>query len=261
MQSGTTGAQAVDRAASLLVHVLAAGEPVAFPDLVSATGLPKSTVSRLLGSLERTGLVARIPTGEVVAGDAVMAFARRHSPDDALIERCRPALERLGAATGETINLAIAADGGVIQIDQVDSRYLMGVTNWVDRLVPYHASSSGKAMLAFGHPMPTGRLARLTERTRTSRTALDADLRRCVELGYAVADGELEPGLVAIAAPVLGPEGRAVAAISVSGPSTRLTPRLAAQVGALIVQECTALSASTSHGTPSRPTPRKAGAA
>ena len=259
MQSGTTGAQAVDRAASLLVHVLAAGEPVAFPDLVSATGLPKSTVSRLLGSLERNGLVARIPTGEVVAGDAVMAFARRHSPDDALIERCRPALERLGAATGETINLAIAADGGVIQIDQVDSRYLMGVTNWVDRLVPYHASSSGKAMLAFGHPMPTGRLARLTERTRTSRTA--PDLRRCVELGYAVADGELEPGLVAIAAPVLGPEGRAVAAISVSGPSTRLTPRLAAQVGALIVQECTALSASTSHGTPSRPTPRKAGAA
>jgi IclR family acetate operon transcriptional repressor len=277
MRSATTGAQAVDRAASLLVHVLGAGEAVAFPDLVASTGLPKSTVSRLLASLERNRLVARTPGGEVVPGDVVMAFARRHSPHDELVERARPVLERLGAATGETVNLAIPSEGGVVQIDQVDSRYLLGAVNWLDRQVPYHATASGKAMLAHGLPIPSGRLPRLTERTRTTRTTLEADLRRCVELGYAVADGELEPGLVAVAAAVLGPDGRAVGAVSVSGPSSRLTPRLAAQVGALLAQECAALSAppkpraphhgpSTSpagptHATPRRPTPRKAGAA
>lgn len=265
MRSATTGAQAVDRAASLLVHVLGAGEAVAFPDLVAATGLPKSTVSRLLASLERSRLVARTPSGEVVPGDVVLAFARRHSPHDDLVERARPALERLGAATGETVNLAVPAEGGVVQIDQVDSRYLLGAINWLDRQVPFHATASGKVLLAHGVPVPSGRLPRLTERTRTTRTALDADLRRCVELGYAVADGELEPGLIAIAAPVLGTDGRAVAAVSVSGPSSRLTPRLVAQVGAMLVHECTALSAHlatpTTHGTPRRPTPRKAGAA
>jgi len=273
MRSATTGAQAVDRAASLLVHVLGAGEAVTFPDLVAATGLPKSTVSRLLASLERNRLVARTPGGEVVPGDVAMAFARRHSPHDELVERCRPALERLGAATGETVNLAVPSEGGVVQIDQVDSRFLLGAVNWLDRQVPWHATASGKAMLAHGHAIPSGRLPRLTDRTRTTRTTLESDLRRSVELGFAVADGELEPGLVAVAAPILGADGRAVAAISVSGPSSRLTPRLAAQVGALLAQECAALSSHPkSHApqhhstaphqaTPRRPTPRKAGAA
>jgi DNA-binding IclR family transcriptional regulator len=274
MRSATTGAQAVDRAASLLVHVLGAGEAVAFPDLVTSTGLPKSTVSRLLASLERNRLVARTASGEVVPGDVALAFARRHSPHDELVERARPALERLGAATGETVNFAIPSEGGVVQIDQVDSRFLLGAVNWLDRQVPYHASASGKAMLAHGLPIPSGRLPRLTERTRTSRTALEADLRRCIELGYAVADGELEPGLVAVAAAVLGPDGRAVGAISVSGPTSRLTPRLASQVGHLVAQECAALSVhpkpraphqrpstTATQATPRRPTPRKAGAA
>ena len=168
MRTATTGAQAVDRAASLLVHVLRSHEPVTFPELVAATGLPKSTVSRLLGSLERNRLVARTQAGEVVPGDVVTAFARRLDPHDDIAERARPALERLSAATGETVNLAIGAEGGVIQIDQIDARYLIGAVNWLDREVPYHASASGKALLAHGHPLPSGRLTRLTERTRTT---------------------------------------------------------------------------------------------
>jgi DNA-binding IclR family transcriptional regulator len=257
----TTGAQAVDRAASLLVHVLGAGEPVTFPELVASSALPKSTVSRLLGSLERNRLVARTPSGEVVPGEVMAAFARRHSPQDALLERSRPALERLSAATGETINLAVPAEGGVVQIAQVDSRFVLGAANWLDLRVPFHASASGKALLAAGHPLPTGRLVRLTQRTRTTRTALEADLRRCRDLGYAVADGELEPGLVAIAGAVMGPDGRPVAALSVSGPSSRLNAPEIARVGLIVAAECRALSAPSSRTAPGRPNPRKEGAA
>ncbi len=261
MRTATTGAQAVDRAASLLVHVLRSHEPVTFPELVAATGLPKSTVSRLLGSLERNRLVARTQAGEVVPGDVVTAFARRLDPHDDIAQRARPALERLSAATGETVNLAIGAEGGVVQIDQIDARYLIGAVNWLDREVPYHASASGKALLAHGHPLPAGRLVRLTERTRTTRPALEADLRRCLERGYAVTESELEPGLVAVAAAVLGPDGRAVAAISVSGPTSRLTPREVARAGALLVSECAALSSPLPHHDPARPSNRKEGAA
>jgi IclR family acetate operon transcriptional repressor len=261
VRTASTGAQAVDRAASLLVHVLRSDEPVTFPELVSASGLPKSTVSRLLGSLERNRLVARTHSGEVVPGDVVTAYARRQDPHDDIAERARPALQRLGAATGETVNLAIGTDGGVVQIDQVDARFLLGAVNWLDRQVPFHASASGKALLAHGHTLPTGRLVKLTERTRTTRAALEADLRRCLERGYAVADGELEPGLVAVAAAILGPDGRALAAISVSGPTSRLTPRQVARAGALVVAECAALSSPLPHDAPSRPSTRKEGAA
>ena len=259
VQAGT-GAQAVDRAASLLVRVLTSNEPLTFPELVSVSGLPKSTVSRLLSSLERNRLIGRTPQGEIVAGDVVASFARRHDSQDYLISKVRPTLERLAAATGETVNLAVSTGAGVVQIDQVDSRYMLGAANWLNREVPFHASALGKALLAHGTPLPVGRLIKLTERTRTTRPALDADLRRCLETGYAVADGELEPGLVAIAAPLLDADGNAVAAISVSGPSSRLTPAQIDRVGRLIADECLRLSATLYPTSPSGRTSRKAGA-
>jgi DNA-binding IclR family transcriptional regulator len=256
-----TGAQAVDRAASLLVRVLSATEPLTFPELVSASGLPKSTVSRLLSSLERNRLIGRTPSGEIVAGDIVAAFARRHDGQDYLISKVRPTLERLAAATGETINLAVSAGSGVVQIDQVDSRYMLGAANWVNREVPFHASALGKVLLAHGTPLPVGRLVKLTERTRTTRPALDADLRRCLETGYAVADGELEPGLVAIAAPIVDADGIAVAAISVSGPSSRLTAHQIDRIGRTLADESVRLSATLYPTSPAGRTSRKAGAA
>ena len=95
-----------------------------------------------------------------------------------------------------------------------------------------------------------------------SRETLSS-LRRFLleERGYAVTESELEPGLVAVAAAVLGPDGRAVAAISVSGPTSRLTPREVARAGALLVSECAALSSPLPHHDPARPSNRKEGAA
>jgi DNA-binding IclR family transcriptional regulator len=243
------------------VRVLTAPEPLTFPDLVSLSGLPKSTVSRLLSSLERNRLIGRSQNGEIVAGDVVAAFARRHDSQDYLISKVRPALERLAAATGETVNLAVSTGAGVVQIDQVDSRYMLGAANWVGREVPFHATALGKVLLAHGTPLPVGRLVKLTERTRTTRPALDADLRRCLETGYAVADGELEPGLVAIAAPLLDADGHAVAAVSISGPAARLTPTQIDRIGRLVSDECTRLSATLYPTSPSGRTSRKAGAA
>jgi len=258
---GTTGAQAVDRAASLLVQVVSSDTPVSFPDLVSHSGLPKSTVSRLLSSLERNRLITRTDDGDVATGDVLNAFARTHSPEDDLIALARPHLERIGHLTGETINLAVPSTTGVVQIDQVDARFLLGAVNWLDRQVPYHASAVGKVFLAHGQPLPAGRLAKLTERTRTTRPELDADLHAALVAGYAVADGELEPGLLAVAAPILGHDGMPVAAISVSGPSSRLDARQAARIGALLVTEARSLSAQLSRPPQGRGSSRKVGAA
>jgi IclR family transcriptional regulator, acetate operon repressor len=220
-----TGTQAVDRAAQLLIEVARHRDPVSFTELIAASGLAKSTTSRLLTALERNGLVRRDLAGRFSPGEVFVSYAWRGGAEADLVSVAQPVLAELGEATGETVNLGVARDGGLVeQIAQVDSKYLIGGTNWVGLTVPLHCAALGKVLLAFGAAeLPKGRLEQRTDRTVTSRAALATDLAAVRERGYAVTIEELEPGLVAVAAPVLADDGIVVGALSVSGPASRLT--------------------------------------
>lgn len=254
------GTQAVDRAADLLVRVVDSPEPVAFSTLAERTGLPKSTVSRLMSALERHGLVDRDAGRGYRPGEVFVGYARSRSFDRDITEIARPFLVRLGEATGETVNLGIATAGMVKQIAQVDSRYLIGVTNWLNLPVPLHCSALGKVLLAFGAAeLPPGPLESRTDKTVTDREALARELVTVRRLGYATTDGELEPGLIAVAAPVrLG--DRVVAAVSVSAPSTRFAPTAAREALGICVAQSDALSRALS-GDSEPVSSQKAGAA
>jgi IclR family transcriptional regulator, acetate operon repressor len=242
-----TGTQAVDRAARLLRDVVQAGTPVTFAELIAASGLAKSTVSRLLVALERNGLVQRDRAGAFVPGDLFVRHAGRGGEAD-LLDAARPFLERLGERTGETVNLGVARSGFVEQVAQVDSTYMIGGTNWLGRPVPLHCSALGKVLLAGGAAeLPPGRLERCAPRTLTSRGALAADLAGVRRRGYAVAAEELEPGLVAVAAPVYRDGNAVVAALSVSGPTMRLTGTRLAEAAAECVAQAGALSSVLGH--------------
>jgi DNA-binding IclR family transcriptional regulator len=116
--------------------------------------------------------------------------------------------------------------------------------------------------LAFGTPLPPGRLPRLTECTITSRADLEVALDRVRAEGVAVVDSELEPGLVAIAAPIRSADDTVVAAVSVSGPGVRLTPVEIAGVARALLDTAAQISAALcpTHES-SSDTARKAGAA
>lgn len=243
-----TGTQAVDRAARLVTEVVHAPDAVTFTELAAATGLAKSTTSRLLLALERSGLVRRDDDGRFSPGEVFVRYAWRGDAQAGLIDVARPFLDRLGEATGETVNLGVARHGQVEQIAQVDSRYLIGGTNWLGRPVPLHCAALGKVLLAFGAAEPPpGRLEARTPRTITSRAALEEDLRAVRARGYAVTDGELEPGLVAVAAPVLRDGAVVVAALSVSAPASRLTPDQVPAIAARCVRAADGLSAALGH--------------
>ena len=168
------GTQAVERAAQLLIQVTRHRDPVTFAELTQASGLAKSTASRLLTALERSGLVRRDPGGGFRPGEVFVSYACRGGAEADLVSVAQPALDRLGAQTGETVNLGVPRAGGLVeQIAQVDSTYLIGGTNWVGMSVPLHCAALGKVLLAFGAAeLPRGRLEQRTARTLTSRAAL-----------------------------------------------------------------------------------------
>ena len=143
-----SGTQAVDRAAQLVSTVVQADAPLAFADLQESSGLAKSTTSRMLTALERGGLLERDDDGSYVAGSLFWLYAARHDPWQELIRLARPAMEEIGEQTSETVHLSVTRGEKVVQVAQVDSRYLLGTRDWTEIEVPAHCSALGKVFYA-----------------------------------------------------------------------------------------------------------------
>jgi IclR family transcriptional regulator, acetate operon repressor len=244
MSKTATPPQSIDRAATLLVHLLESEGPTTLTELTEAADLPKSTTSRLLSALERHGLVHQTgQRGTFEPGPAIMRFAHRGAVERSLTELSEPALQALSEDSGETVNLAVPGSDGVEHLAQVDAHHFLGTGQWVGRRVPYHCTANGKVFLAFGAAsLPDGRLARLTPHTILDRDQLDVELEQIRAEEFATAIDELEVGLSAMAAPVRGPTGDVIAAISLSGPSMRLTPTRIAGLRPVLTSEATRLS-------------------
>jgi DNA-binding IclR family transcriptional regulator len=247
----SSGTQVIDRGAQLLALVLEARAPRGLGELAADAGLPKSTASRLLGALERNGLVEQEGLrGAFRAGPVMARFAGRGISARRIVEAAEKPMAALADATGETINVAVAAPGGVEHLAQVESRHYLGTSHWVGRRVPYHCSANGKVLLAFAAAgAAEGPLEALTSRTITEPVLLASELATIRREGFATAVDELELGLSAVAAPVLDESGRAIAALSVSGPTLRLSPRRVAELRPIVIKQARALAEQLGHRT------------
>ena len=239
-----SGTAAIDRGAELLLRVLESPEPVALTEVAAAAGIPKSTASRLMSALERRGLVEQVgERGRLRPGPAIVRVAERGLLERNLVELARPALDALAQQTGETINLAVPGPAGVEHIAQVDSRHFLGAGQWVGRTVDYHCTANGKVFLAFDRaPLPESLPSR-TPATITDAARLRAELESVRAHSVATAVDELEPGLAAVAVPVHGAHGDVIAAISVTGPTLRMSPERIAEMRAPLIDEARQLAA------------------
>lgn len=225
-EPASSGTQALDRAVQLASMVVQGDEPLSFADLQETSGLAKSTTSRILAALERGGLLERDDTGGYVAGRLFWLYAARHDPWEELVRIARPVMERVGSDTQETVHLSVVRGDQVVQVAQVDSRYLLGTRDWTQVEVPNHTSALGKVFFAWGVlDVPRHNVARLTPETLTTHAQLDRDGAAARRRGYAVTVDELEVGLTGIAAPVRGTHDDVVAALGISGPTSRLEDR------------------------------------
>jgi DNA-binding IclR family transcriptional regulator len=215
--------QSADRALAILAAFRGSRPDVGVSELAGELGLHKSTVSRLLATLEARGFVRRegerfAPGFELARLGGIAALAGH-----ALVALADDALDRLAAATNETVNLAVRDGPFALNIQQIQTTHRVGVGDWTGRHAPLHCTANGKVLVAFGGgPLPPISGPPPTERAITDAAALEAALEVVRERGYATALEELELGLHAAAAPVFDRHGECVAAVSVSGPSFRL---------------------------------------
>ena len=148
-------------------------------------------------------------------------------------------LEELAAETGESINLGIRAGNEVRVVLDVVSRQPLRFSQAPGSRVPMHVSAMGKCMLANSGDIDDqikrlGDLVQATHRTITDRDRLRAELELVRERGWALNDEERNPGVRAIAAPVLQPDGRVVGAVAIQGPTVRVTDDRLPELAALL---------------------------
>ena len=217
----------VARAVALL-DALAEG-PAGVNALARRIGVNPSSASRLLATLERGGLVQREPGGPYRLGLHLVALADRVLAGLDVRDLARPQLRALVERTGETATLSVPGEGEAVTVDFVAGESSVVSMARVGRPSMGHATAVGKVLLAFRGGEPAVLIA-VTDRTITDPARLAAELAAVREQGWAEAEGEREPDLNALAAPVTGRGGGLVAILGLQGPAARLTAARRAEV-------------------------------
>ncbi len=240
--------QSIERAVSILER-LALG-PAGVTDLASSVDLPKSTVVRLLATLETRELVERIPNDtRYRLGPGLTALAAGVSFTQKLTALARPHLIALTASLEEASGLSVADGYLVHYVVQVDSDQHVQIRDWTGERIAMHAVSSGQVLLAFSdpediagylsHPLGTYTPATITQPAALRRRL--ADVRR---RGFAWVFEEFAEGLNSVAAPIRDARGVVVGAIHTHGPGYRFPgERDQAAIAARVVEAADSVSA------------------
>ncbi len=225
-----TGAAALAKGLYLLDVIGEAATPPRFRDLQVATGLPKGTLARMLNTLVLFRLIRQEDSDATYRlGHRLFELAHRVWESFDLRGAAAPVLDRLAEETRETAALCAIDNDEVLYIDQRSRGGAYGFRIEIGRRAPLHCTAGGKTLLAFAQPHEQRAifdriaLAGFTEATFTQEDALAADLALTRARGYAVSLEEHVAGVASVAAPIFDHTGRAVAAIGVFGPSSRLT--------------------------------------
>lgn len=232
--------QSVERAMALLEVLGEDEEGYRLTDLATRTGLPPSTVHRMLTTLEKRRFVQFDQSdGMWHVGRAVFTIGSAFVRQRNFVAPALPYLRRLRDLTRETANLGVVDDGEVVVLSQIESREIMRAITRVGGRVPMAASGMGKAILATYSEADVDAIVSASPARRAaphplSRAELDRQLAAARTNGYALDDEDFVPGLRCVAAVVYNAQAEALCAISVSGLAQRLTGERIANIGRLL---------------------------
>ncbi|WP_244622630.1 IclR family transcriptional regulator [Microvirga brassicacearum] len=248
--------QSIGRAKALL-DAMASGGWVSLRDLALETGLAKTTAFNLVSALVDVGLAER----DAKAG--AYRLSLQHLSYGKAVERrldiatiARPHLIRLCALTRETVNLALPGPIDSLIVESLEGSQTLRVSSYAGTRASYHSTACGRALLAYQPARfrrtiyDLGRLSASTHRTITDPEILESVLEECRTLGWTSEFEENELGGACVAAPIFGPRGEVIAAVSIAGPAARFTRETMARLGSLLVNHLAEISAEISQTPP-----------
>jgi IclR family acetate operon transcriptional repressor len=233
--------RAVERALDILLCFTRQTPELSMTQIADQVGIHKSTVHRLLATLEDKRFVHRDPeSGMYRLGVRLLQMAYLTLEQNDLRRVARPFLQRLGEQYQENIHLAVMDDMDVVFIDIIESPQRVKLAAAVGQRLPAFATASGKSMLAY---MPDTFVRRILDRElprftlHTPRTpeAVLSDLKSVREQGFALSVQEYEDEINAIAAPIFDSDNQPVGSLAVAGPAYRLTRERMIEISPIVV--------------------------
>ena len=232
VEDDTTGAyqlQSLDRAVSVLELLGISDRPLSLADICQRMDLHKSTAHRSLMVLERNALIERTHENRFRLGMKLHELGNRAIAQMDLRTRINPYLQRLSSEVGATVHLGVLRKTSVIYLDKLEWSRTICLCSRAGYSNPVYCTSMGKALLAFQPLDAAGRIiericfVRYTEKTICSREELLKALVSVRQLGYAIDNEEIEMGVRCVGVPLFNEDHQAIAAVSVSGPISRIT--------------------------------------
>lgn len=231
LEDSRTLVQSVSRSLRILEALGRSDRPQSLAEITTAVRLPKTTVHRLLETLQIEGYVEQNPvTRQFLLSSKILELAASFLGRLDVREVARPVLMELWQQSQETVHLGLLDDGEVLYIEKLESPHTIRMYSEIGRRAPLHCTGLGKALLAHLPAEEIDRivirrgLQRYTENTLVNRADLLEELAAIRSRGAAFDNEEHEKSVRCVAAPVFDGQGQVIAAISIAGPAFRMTP-------------------------------------
>jgi IclR family transcriptional regulator, acetate operon repressor len=223
-EAARVSAQTLDRGLQVLEAIARAQHALSIAEVAVLTGIHRTVTHRLAGTLAARGYLHKETAGRYRLGPACLSLAPGMADLRAV---ARPLLEDLARRTGETVHLVVLSGQDVVFVDGIESPHALRVAVRTGRRYSAHATAAGKAWLAalderrLHELYPDEELPQVTPRTVSSRTALERELAAIRRQGYAINEGESEPGVGSVGIVVRNSAGEPSAGIGVGMPLDR----------------------------------------
>jgi DNA-binding IclR family transcriptional regulator len=242
-----------------IIDIIKQEESASYTRILKQCPIPRSTLAKILATLEAAELVRREPEhGRYELGVKLIEWGGYARSNLEIRDISRPIMKELQEAFICTVHLSVEAHGEVLPIDSVESKtwhwYRFRYPVALGIPAPMHATGDGKAILAFLEPERIAQivrekgLERFTPTTITDSASLDAELEEIRRVGFAISDGEHDELIRSVAAPIFSHEGHVVAAVSVIGLASSITPKLIPRISKRVVEATAEISRLLGHG-------------
>lgn len=232
---------AIDKVFTLIDVLAAREEPYGLTELSRASGLDKATTHRLLEAMIRHGYVTKLDEpAQYELSMKLWMLGSRVVARRPLLQLAQQPLRELAEMSGETVYLSVCEGLKAVYLAKIDSRHPLRAHTPIGGRVPLYCGSTGKALLAYFDRADIETVAEslepFTDRTISTRAALLEALAEVRAQGYATAEGEWDPSISGVAAPIFGPDCTPVASIGITGPIERLNSDLLRSYGPRVAE-------------------------